>query len=75
MTHKGWRVVKPQHNQSKNVQRMDARLILVFAVYTQYENMPISDIQKISPSKTENFQIKTMIFFMFVLKTKIVGTL
>ena len=34
-----------------------------------YENMPISNIQKISPPKTENFQIKTMIFFMFLLKT------
>ena len=27
-----------------------------------YENMPISNIQKISPPKTENFQIKTDIF-------------
>ena len=27
--------------------------------------MPISNIQKISPPKTENFQINTMIFFMF----------
>ena len=34
-----------------------------------YENMPISNIQKILPPKTENFQIKTTIFFMFLLKT------
>ena len=34
-----------------------------------YENMPISNIQKISLPKTENFQIKTMIFFMFLFKT------
>ena len=34
-----------------------------------YENTPIPNIQKISPPKTENFQTKTMIFFMFLLKT------
>ena len=34
-----------------------------------YENMPISSIQKISPPKTEHFQTKNMIYFMFMLKT------
>ena len=34
-----------------------------------------SDIEKISPPKTENVQIKkTLIFFIFLLKTQIVGT-
>ena len=34
-----------------------------------YENTTYSNIQKISPPKTENFQIKTLIFFIFLLKT------
>ena len=34
-----------------------------------------SNIKKISPPKTENFQVKNFdIFFLFLLKTKIVGT-
>ena len=37
--------------------------------HIHYENTHISNIQKIAPPKTENIQIKTMIFFMFLLKT------
>ena len=33
-----------------------------------------SNILKISPPKTESFQIKILIFFIFLLKTYIVGT-
>ena len=33
-----------------------------------------SNILEISPPKTESFQIKILIFFVFVLKTWIVGT-
>ena len=40
-----------------------------------YENMSIySNILKISPPKTESFQVKFLIFFIFLLKTQIVGT-
>ena len=33
-----------------------------------------SNILKISPPKNESFQIKMLIFFIFLFKTKIVGT-
>ena len=33
-----------------------------------------SNILTISPPKTESFQIKILIFFIFLLKTYIVGT-
>ena len=33
-----------------------------------------SNILKILPPKNENFQIKIQIFFLFLLKTQIVGT-
>ena len=40
---------------------------------SHYENMPIqifeSNKLKISPQKTESFQIKILIFFIFLLKT------
>ena len=41
-----------------------------------YENTPIQIILilKISPPKTESYQIKILIFFIFLLKTYIVGT-
>ena len=38
-----------------------------------YENTPIQ-ILKISPPKNEIFQIKILIFFIYLLKTEIVGT-
>ena len=33
-----------------------------------------SNVLKILPPKNENFQIKVLIFYIFLLKTKIVGT-
>ena len=33
-----------------------------------------SNILKISPPKTESFQTKILIFFIFLLKTEIMGT-
>ena len=33
-----------------------------------------SNILEILPPKNENFQIKNLIFFIFLLKTEIVGT-
>ena len=41
---------------------------------SHYEKHAYSKILKTSPPKTENFQIKTLIFFKFLLKTLIVGT-
>ena len=37
-----------------------------------YENY--SNILKISPPKTKSFQIKLLIFFIFLLNTSVVGT-
>ena len=39
------------------------------------QNHAYSKILKISPPKTESFQIKILIFFIFLLKTYIVGNL
>ena len=39
-----------------------------------YENMPIQIYRKFHLQKTENFQIRKLIFFIFLLKTQIVGT-
>ena len=36
---------------------------------SHYENMPIQIYRSISPPKTENFQIKILIFFIFLLKS------
>ena len=38
-----------------------------------YEKSPIQIYSKISPPKIESFQLKTLIFFIFLLKTYIVG--
>ena len=42
--------------------------ILVF-LYITKTRLYIQNIQKISPPKTENFQIKILMFFIFLLKT------
>ena len=34
-----------------------------------FENTPIQIYSKMSPPKTESFQLKTLIFFIFLLKT------
>ena len=34
-----------------------------------YENTPIQIYGKVSPPKTESFQLKTLIFFKYLLKT------
>ena len=39
-----------------------------------YENMPIQIYRRFHLQKLKNFQIKTPIFFVFLLKTSIVGT-
>ena len=39
------------------------------AVSNHYENKPIQIYRNISPPKTENFQIKILIFFIFLLKS------
>ena len=36
---------------------------------SHYENTPIQIYRKIHLQKIENFQIKTLIFFIFLLKT------
>ena len=41
---------------------------------SHYENMPIQIYWKSYHQKNEYFQIKILIFFIFLLKTKIVGT-
>ena len=43
-------------------------------VYWLLRKYAYTNILKMSPSKTENFQIKILIFFISLLKTKIVGT-
>ena len=40
-----------------------------FDISCRYENTPIQIYSKISPPKTESFQLKTLIFFIFLLKT------
>ena len=42
--------------------------------FYHYENTPIQIFWKFYNQKKENFQIKILIFFIFLLKTLIVGT-
>ena len=42
---------------------------VAFALKYHYENKPNQIVLKISPPNTESFQIKILIFFIFLLKT------
>ena len=48
--------------------------LLKLIVFQHYENTPIQIYRKFHLQNLKNFRYKTLIFFIFLLKTKIVGT-
>ena len=46
----------------------------IVSIWVHYENTPIQIYWKFYNQKNESLQIKILIFFIFLLKTQIVGT-
>ena len=53
----------------KNLHFLTSDQTMRDALSGHYENTPIQIYSKISPPKAESFQLKSLIFFIFLLKT------